>query len=156
MQKTGTVRSNSDATNEGGQTPHAVESLASSDVEAVLRGCSAAIGLHPDGATDALVDFALFRGIPFAVVPCCTFSKHFQHRRTAAGGPVRTPQEHLDFLQAKDLGVRRATLDLAGRNTVLYHMGRAGSRGGEAARGHAVTVTKALESAPEVKGSRAT
>jgi hypothetical protein len=39
------------------------------------------VGLHPDQATDAIVDAALAFQKPFAVVPCCVFPYLFTHRR---------------------------------------------------------------------------
>ncbi len=38
------------------------------------------MGLHPDQATDAILDAALALGKPFAVVPCCVFARLFPHR----------------------------------------------------------------------------
>jgi len=35
------------------------------------------LGLHPDEATDDIVDMALKFGKSFAVVPCCVFSTKF-------------------------------------------------------------------------------
>ena len=49
--------------------------------EALLRGCAAIVALHPDEATDAVVDWAVRHRRPFAVVPCCVFSRLFPHRR---------------------------------------------------------------------------
>ena len=49
-------------------------SVASSEVRLVL-------GLHPDEATEPLVDLALANSINFAVIPCCVFSPLFPHRR---------------------------------------------------------------------------
>ena len=43
--------------------------------------CALVVGLHPDEATDAIVDAALAAGKPFAVVPCCVFPSLFPHRR---------------------------------------------------------------------------
>jgi len=43
--------------------------------------CSVVIGMHPDEATEAIVDFARARGKPFAVVPCCVFPAMFPDRR---------------------------------------------------------------------------
>jgi len=50
----------------------------------VLRSCSALVGMHPDQAAEAIVDFGLAMGVPFAVVPCCV---HGQVR-----GPDIAPQ----------------------------------------------------------------
>ena len=39
------------------------------------------IGMHPDQATESIVDMALKYQKPFAVVPCCVFSEENPHRR---------------------------------------------------------------------------
>lgn len=36
--------------------------------------CSLVCGMHPDGATEFIVDLALALGKPFAVVPCCVYA----------------------------------------------------------------------------------
>ena len=48
----------------------------------VLAQCSVVIGMHPDQATEPLVDFAIAHRKPFAVVPCCVFPRLHLHRRT--------------------------------------------------------------------------
>lgn len=35
-------------------------------------GCDLVVGMHPDGATRVVVDYAAQHGLPFAVVPCCS------------------------------------------------------------------------------------
>ena len=67
---------------EGGGCPQ----LSPGDVSEVLNDCSVVIGLHPDGATDAIVEFALEHDKPFALLPCCVYRKTFTGRRTASGG----------------------------------------------------------------------
>jgi hypothetical protein len=47
----------------------------------LVQGCSLIVGLHPDQATDSIVEVAIEFGKPFAVVPCCVFPKLFPHRR---------------------------------------------------------------------------
>jgi len=87
----------------------------------LLRASSVVVGLHPDQATDHIVDYALAFGKPFAVVPCCTFAKLFPRRRTGDGRQVRSYEQLLDHLQAKHPAIRRTTVDgMAGRNVVLY------------------------------------
>lgn len=49
---------------------------------------SLSVGMHSDQATEWIVDFALARGKPFAVVPCCVCPSVFPSRRTPAGDPV--------------------------------------------------------------------
>ena len=39
------------------------------------------IGMHPDQATEPIVDMALKYQMPFAVVPCCVFAHENPHRR---------------------------------------------------------------------------
>ena len=106
--------------------------LPRNDLARVLQDCSIVIGLHPDGATDAIVDFALHMGKPFAILPCCVYRKTFTHRRTPNGEQVRDYDDLLSYLEAKggsESGagssgsggvIRRATLDFEGRNVVLF------------------------------------
>ena len=97
--------------------------LGQAEVAQRLAECSVVIGLHPDGATDAIVDFALAHGKPFALLPCCVYSKSFTKRRTALGGPVRNYEQLLDYLQDKDPAIQRVQLDFDGRNIALFHTG---------------------------------
>ncbi|KAF9973172.1 hypothetical protein BGZ73_003611 [Actinomortierella ambigua] len=46
------------------------------------------VGLHPDQATEPIVRMALRLGKPFAIIPCCVFSRENPHRRLP-----RIPQE---------------------------------------------------------------
>ena len=39
------------------------------------------IGMHPDQATEPIIDMALKYKKPFAVVPCCVFAHENPHRR---------------------------------------------------------------------------
>ena len=39
------------------------------------------IGMHPDQATEPIIDMALKYQKPFAVVPCCVFAHENPHRR---------------------------------------------------------------------------
>ena len=99
--------------------------------ERVLSGCSVVVGLHPDQATDAAVDFALAHGKPFAVVPCCTYARDFPHRRLPpgpgrpkGGGPVTTHAHLVEYLLAKAPGVIKSeTLPFDGNNVVVYSLG---------------------------------
>ncbi|CAE7896794.1 unnamed protein product, partial [Symbiodinium sp. KB8] len=54
-----------------------------------LANASLVAGLHPDEATEAIVDLALDAGRRFAV-PCCVFAEKFPSRELAPGVPVRT------------------------------------------------------------------
>jgi hypothetical protein len=102
-----------------------------STLEQTLSECSIVLGMHPDQATDAIVDFALEFGKPFAVVPCCTYSKEFPKRRRPpspanpnGGGLVTTHKHLVEYLLAKAPGLcRTATLPFGGMNTVVYSLG---------------------------------
>lgn len=34
--------------------------------------CDLVVGMHPDGATRIIIDYAARHGVPFAIVPCCS------------------------------------------------------------------------------------
>mmetsp|Transcript_79470 Transcript_79470/g.177723 ORF Transcript_79470/g.177723 Transcript_79470/m.177723 type:complete len:83 (+) Transcript_79470:105-353(+) len=57
---------------------------------------------------------------PFAVVPCCVYAAQFPRRRLPGGGQVRTYEDLLDYLQSMDPRIRRQTLDIEGKNNVLF------------------------------------
>ncbi|GMH88543.1 hypothetical protein TL16_g11187 [Triparma laevis f. inornata] len=63
------------------------------------------VGIHPDEATEAIVDAAIANRAPFAVVPCCIYSRIFRDR-THNGNPVRTYEQFMDYLQAKTPGIQ--------------------------------------------------
>ena len=87
----------------------------------MLRSCSAVVGMHPDAATEAIVDFALATNKPFAVVPCCVWSVDFPLRRDGRGRPVRTLDEFVAYLAAKAPGrIATHVLPFEGKNTVVY------------------------------------
>lgn len=93
-----------------------------------LTNATLVLGMHPDQATDAAVDFALERGLPFAVVPCCVYAKEFSTRRLRDGTRVKTHEQLCAYLTEKTsaLGaeIRATTLeDMRGKNVVVYSLG---------------------------------
>jgi hypothetical protein len=84
-----------------------------------LLQASVLVGLHPDGAAEPMIDFALQTNKPFACVPCCTCSRDFPTRRLR-GKAVRSYLDLCDYLQAKSPRIQRTVLDMDGRNIVLY------------------------------------
>ena len=88
--------------------------------DALLRGASCLVGMHPDEATEAIVDCALRFATPCAVVPCCVFAGLSPERRLRDGGAVRTYEEFIQYLMEKDPRMRRATLPFEGRNIVVF------------------------------------
>merc|ERR1739841_204185 len=49
-------------------------------LDEAVKNASLIIGLHSDGATEAIVDAALLYKKPFVVVPCCVFPNLFRER----------------------------------------------------------------------------
>ncbi|KAI9225637.1 MAG: hypothetical protein DHS80DRAFT_25979 [Piptocephalis tieghemiana] len=81
------------------------------------------VGLHPDQATEAIVDIGLRLGLPWAIVPCCVFPSLFPGRRSPVDGEeVTTTEQFIEYLMAKDAGIQHAYLPFEGRNRVLYWM----------------------------------
>lgn len=83
--------------------------------------CSAVVGLHPDQATEVIVDYALAAKKAFAVVPCCVFPKSNVHRRTADGTPVVSHEQFCRYLAQKHPAIQSTTLSIEGRNTLLFY-----------------------------------
>ena len=98
----------------------------------LVSNASVVCGLHPDGATEPLVDWAIEHGKPFVVVPCCVF---WRHRPNLLNGGVRSHEDFLRHLVAKRPPgeIRRGTLAFDGRNTVLWWMGRSDIQDGTTA-----------------------
>lgn len=82
--------------------------------------CSLLVGMHPDEATEAIVDAALTLGKPFAIVPCCVMSRVFPDRQCQDGTPVDTYETFVRYLLEKHPSIQSAFLPFAGRNQVLY------------------------------------
>ncbi|KAG3167417.1 hypothetical protein PI124_g4473 [Phytophthora idaei] len=86
----------------------------------LFTDCSVFVGMHPDEATEAIIDAALKLGKPFAIVPCCVMSRVFPDRQCQDGTPVDTYDTFVRYLLEKHPSVRREFLPFAGRNQVLY------------------------------------
>jgi hypothetical protein len=70
----------------------------------VLLSTKLVVAFHPDQATEAALDLALCLKVPFCIVPCCVFPSEFPNRRTNTGQRLRTYDEFLEYLLAKDAG----------------------------------------------------
>jgi len=90
------------------------------ELRELLQSVSVIVGLHPDQATEAIVDFAIASGKPYAIVPCCVYPGDFPKRKDRLGGPVRTYEQFIRYLKAKHDGIQEETLAFSGRNKVLY------------------------------------
>jgi hypothetical protein len=93
------------------------------EVRRVLASSSAVVGMHPDGATEAIIDYGLATGKIFACVPCCVYSNFFPSRRDAHGRKVTRYDAFIDYLVAKAPGrIGVATLPFEGKNRVVYSL----------------------------------
>ncbi|RUS21368.1 hypothetical protein BC937DRAFT_92897 [Endogone sp. FLAS-F59071] len=104
-----------------------------------LRTCSILIGLHPDAATDSIVDHALAHHKPFAVIPCCVFKRAGERRRQwieeNVDREVATYEDLCEYLcwkvrtvSGNTRTVRREWVGFVGRNTVLLGKVNGGTR----------------------------
>mmetsp|Transcript_12055 Transcript_12055/g.14950 ORF Transcript_12055/g.14950 Transcript_12055/m.14950 type:complete len:317 (-) Transcript_12055:1066-2016(-) len=102
-----------------------------------VKHASLLIGMHADGATEAIVDIAMRYRKPFVIVPCCVFPNFFQYRFIPRSGsnddstndaqgqvknmvPVRSHEQFCRYLVLKDSHFKTATLPFEGRNTAIY------------------------------------
>uniref|UniRef100_A0A6B2LG12 Uncharacterized protein n=1 Tax=Arcella intermedia TaxID=1963864 RepID=A0A6B2LG12_9EUKA len=86
-----------------------------------ISGCSIVVGMHPDQAAGAIIDYCLAVGKPFAITPCCVYADQFPKRKLKDGTPVRTDQHFLQYLIEKDpQNILQDTLAFEGKNVVLY------------------------------------
>jgi len=93
--------------------------------EEMMKGVKCIVGLHPDQATEPIVDLAIRRGLPFAIVPCCVFARQFPDRRLQDGGYVETYAEFVKYLREKSPTTEVAELKMDGRCVVVYSKGAA-------------------------------
>ena len=78
------------------------------------------LGLHPDEATEVIIDTALRFDIPFAVIPCCVFSALFPERRLKSGGEPTSYEDFCLYLAEKSDRIQTCQIPFLGRNTVLF------------------------------------
>jgi hypothetical protein len=103
---------------------------ASPDLRAAVQNASLIVGLHADGATEAIVDAALKYHKPFVVVPCCVFPNLFAHRLVPSSVedgrmvPVRSHEQFCHYLALKDSRFRTEELPFEGRNIAIWWDGR--------------------------------
>ncbi|TMW55928.1 hypothetical protein Poli38472_008576 [Pythium oligandrum] len=89
--------------------------------EQLLQNASMLVGMHPDEATDEIVDVAVQYNKPFAIVPCCVFGHKFPERRVPqTDSKVVSYEDLVAYLQAKDARIQKAFLPFDGKNLVLF------------------------------------
>lgn len=119
--------------------PFSTPCLHDERLDATVRDASLIIGLHADGATEAIVDAALLYHKPFVVVPCCVFPNLFCERYISVPTedsitestnanlrhvPVRTHDQFCKYLLAKDSRFEMEILPFEGRNIAIWWDGK--------------------------------
>ena len=97
-------------------------------LHAAIQHAELLVGMHADGATEAIVDIALQYKKPFVVIPCCVFPNLFHHRKIVKDDgvsyPVRSYEDFCDYLQQKDPRFKRSILPFEGRNVAIWWDGK--------------------------------
>jgi hypothetical protein len=107
---------------DGSKSESEMEVVDPREIGRIMRDCSVVCGLHPDGATEPLVDYAIAHGKPFVIVPCCVF---WRSNPLLLQEGVRSYEDFLSHLMSKlpQGEIRRDTMAFDGRNTVLWWPG---------------------------------
>lgn len=96
----------------------------SAELQAAVQSASLIIGMHADGATEAIVDAALKYCKPFVVVPCCVFPRLFHQRYLVKDDetrvPVRSHEQFCQYLLQKDSRFKSEILPFEGRNVGIW------------------------------------
>ena len=72
--------------------------------------CELVVGMHPDGATRVIIDYAAMHRVPFAIVPCCSDNSM----------PYKPWMRHLgELATAQGLVVTETELPMEGRARVI-------------------------------------
>ena len=94
------------------------------ELQEAVESASFIIGMHADGATEAIVDAALSYNKPFVVIPCCVFPNFFSQRTIQeADGTivqVRSHEQFCQYLLEKDPRFVREVLPFEGRNVAIW------------------------------------
>jgi hypothetical protein len=94
------------------------------DLQDVVQNASLLVGMHADGATEAIVNVALELQRPFVVVPCCVFPRLFAERtiqqQDGSMVQVRTHEQFCQYLLQKDPRLVSVVLPFEGRNVAIW------------------------------------
>ena len=94
----------------------------SESIAHAVQNCGVVLAMHPDQVTGDVLEHALALNKPFAIVPCCVFSRLNPHRMTPQGNTVATYDEFCDWIQCQGDNILREKLPFHGRNIVLYRL----------------------------------
>jgi len=102
-------------------------------IRQLVRTCSVIVGMHPDEATEAVIDTSLRLGKPFAIFPCCVFrnlnlerQEKRKHKQQDVGGrdPFRSYNTFCHYLlnDKAPAGIcfKTENLPFEGRNKVVF------------------------------------
>ena len=118
---------------DGGETIQEIEQ--DEELKHAVEKSTLMIGMHADGATEAIVDIAIHYRKPFVVVPCCVFPNLFRHRQVPVWDdadpsvvlkmvPVRDHEQFCQYLALKDSHFHVEILPFEGRNTAIWWDGK--------------------------------
>jgi len=99
----------------------------SPEIRSCVENSSLLVGLHADGATEAIVDVALKYEKAFVVVPCCVFPNFFSKREVLENGKmvkVRSHDQFCNYLLAKDPRFSMDEIPIPGRNIAIWWNGK--------------------------------
>ena len=96
-----------------------------SEARRLLMGPSIVVGLHPDQATEPILDHAIALGKPFAVIPCCVYADEFpkRHLRASPADRVTSYEDFIKYLCEKHPKISQSTLPFEGKNILLWWPG---------------------------------
>ena len=101
-----------------------------SHAQEILTKCRLVVGLHPDQACGDIAEFADSLGLPWCVVPCCTYSNIFTKRKLMDGTRVTTHQQLIQWLVERFPRAKVGKLDsVEGKNVVVYCLPKDDTRG---------------------------
>mmetsp|Transcript_24304 Transcript_24304/g.53191 ORF Transcript_24304/g.53191 Transcript_24304/m.53191 type:complete len:373 (+) Transcript_24304:144-1262(+) len=116
------------------ESSSSADSKPPTELQSAVKNATLIVGLHADGATEAIVDAALKYNKPFVVVPCCVFPNFFPMRRILIDDSgdgtspklvsVRTHEQFCTYLLRKDPRFVMEELPFEGRNVAIWWDGK--------------------------------
>lgn len=107
-------------TSEADDTETTSEVESAQEARSLLKKCHLIVGLHCDQAAGEVVEFASALNIPWCIVPCCVYSETFSCRKLRNGTRVKSYDHLIEWLCERDDRAKVATLDIEGKNKVVY------------------------------------
>ena len=93
------------------------------EIHDIFMKCKVIIGMHPDQATEPIVDVSLKYDKSFAILPCCVFPNLYPKYMEVDGKSkeVVSYLEFVEYLQLKNSDIKIDYLAFKGRNKILYY-----------------------------------